>query len=168
MLPSTSIDCSLKSECSDKRSSRTKTIERPHRIQHFTLNHEEWMRFYDSQNAKVFDNWANLLATYIRRIEITCSVAFKKHSVKKDGSRKKNCNVFSCSGRCTFKECTATFSIIVEEEPKSKTSPAVFTTYVFGNINHGGQKATGSRPLRGVERRVMGMYFAFYNKDFTF
>lgn len=58
-----------------------------------------------------------------------------------------------------------TFSVVVEEEPRNKTSPAVFTVYVFGNINHDGKNATGSRPLRGVERRVMGMYFVSYEEE---
>lgn len=145
--------------------SRTKTIERPRRIQHFTLNHGEWMKFYDSQNVRIADNWSSQLATYIKRIDVACSVVFKKHSLKKDGSRKRNCNLFSCSGRCTFKHCTATFSIIVEEEPKNKTSPAVFTVYVFGNINHDTEngKVKARRPLRGLERRDMGTCFLFYN-----
>lgn len=167
MLPSISSDCSLKSECSDLRVIRTKSIKRPRRIQHLTLNHEEWRQFYDSKRPKVADNWSNQLATYVARIGITCSVAFKRHHQKKQGSRKKNCNLFSCFGRCTIASCPVTLRVIVEEAPKNKTSPAIFTVYVFDDANHDREKATASRPLRGRERSIMGMCFVFCKNNFT-
>jgi hypothetical protein len=149
------------------RTTRTKQIEHPRRTQHFTLNYDEWRRFYDLKTAKVADNWSNQLATYITRIGITCTVAFKKHHEKKKESRKKNCNLFSCHGRCMIKLCPIHLRIIVEEEPKNKTSPSVFTVYVFGDANHNREIATAQRPLRGLERSAMGMCFIFHKHYLT-
>ena len=167
LLPSMSSDRSLKSDCSEMRTTRTKQIERPRRIQHFTLNYDEWRQFYDAKTAKVADNWSNQLATYISRIGITCSIAFKKHHDKKKESRKKNCNLFCCRGRCMIKLCPVELCIIVEEKPRNKTSPSVFTVYVFGDADHNRKIATARRPLRGLERSAMGMYFVFHKHHLT-
>jgi hypothetical protein len=149
------------------RTTRTKQIQHPRNIQHFTLNYDEWRRFYDTKTAKVADNWSNQLTTYITRTEITCSVAFKKRHEKKKKSRKKNCNLFSCHGRCMIELCPVKLCIIVEKKPKDKTTPSVFTVYVFGDANHNRKIATASRPLRGPERSAMGMRFVFHKHYLT-
>lgn len=162
MLPAISSDSSFKSKDSDVRPVRKKQIERPRRILHFALNCDEWRQFYDYKTGRNTTDWSNQLAKYMPRVGLTCSVAFKRHHLKQQGSRKKNCNFFSCSGRCTISLCPIMLSIVIEAEPKTKTSPAVFTVYVFGDANHDRQKATGSRPLRGLERSIIGTCFLFF------
>lgn len=147
------------------RTTRTKRIDRPKRILHFTLNYDEWRRFYDPKTAKVDENWPNQLASHVTRIGITCSLVFKRHHEKKKDSRKKNCNLFTCLGRCTIGLCPVELRIVVEEEPKNKTSPSVFTVYQFGDVNHDREIATAGRPLRGLERSIMGMCLVIF-KDY--
>jgi hypothetical protein len=88
-------------------------------------------------------------------------VAFKKHHDRKKDTRKKNCNVFSCHGRCTIKPCRVKLSIIVEREPEKKGNPAIFTVYMFGIVNHNPEIDTASRFITGPERVAMGMFFVF-------
>lgn len=158
---SSSSDCSLKLTRSKTRSTKAKSTKAPPRILHFTLNHDEWKLFYDNKSAMVADNWSTQLSQYIARVGITCSIAFKKRHEKKKESRKKNCNLFSCYGQCRIGSCPVNVSIVVEEEPKNKTSPSIFTVYVFGDANHNRKEASSGRPLSGLERSVMGMFFVF-------
>ena len=159
MLLAASTNNSSDLESSPLKPRQKKQVETPREIRHFAVTYDEWQKFYDHETAHVVDNWTNQLATYITRAGITCNLAFKKHHDKKKGSRKKNSNVFGCSGRCTLRECRVRLSVIVEREPKNKGSPSIFTVYMFGEVNHNREIDTASRRLNGPERVVMGMFF---------
>ena len=103
-------------------------------------------------------SWSDQLAKYLTRAGITCTVVFKKHHSRKKESRKKNCNIFTCKGRCALQTCPVHFTIVVEKEPKNKESPSIFTVYIFGDVNHQSDIDSASRHLREPQRSVMGMF----------
>ena len=140
----------------DAKRNSTRIVDRPRTVRHFTLTFEEWQKFYNHKAGNVVDDWTNQLAGYLRRAAITCTVAFAKHHVRKIDSRKKNTNLFTCKGRCTNDPCDVTFVIFVEQEPKNRDSPAVFTVYILGHPDHSGKAGLSSRPITGGARVAMG------------
>ena len=125
-------------------------------LRHFTLNFEEWQKFYHHKTARVQSDWANQLGSFIVRAGITCCIVFKRHYARKKNSRKKNCNVFSCHGLCNFRSCSIKLLISVEKEP-NKDAPAIFTVYMFGELDHSRQHKPASRPLTGAQRLAIGL-----------
>lgn len=138
------------------RTTRGNWLTRKPTVCHFTLNFDEWQKFYHHKTARVETDWANQLSSFITRAGITCCIVFKRHYERKKNSRKKNCNLFSCHGSCNFRSCSIKLLISVEKEPK-KDAPAIFTVYKFGELDHSRQHKPVSRPLTGGERLAIGL-----------
>jgi hypothetical protein len=154
---------SLASEPVRPKSRRIKTISTPRRIQHFTMSHEKWRSFYNHRTCEVAIDWTTQLIPYLVQVGITCPVVFRKHYIRKKYSRKKNCNIFTAKGHCKLNICPIDFVIMVEDEPKNKENPCIFTVIIFHNVNHDSTKETASRHLTGSARVAMGMSFLFLN-----
>ncbi len=125
------------------------------------MTYESWKNFYNRETREVMDDWTNQLTPYLKDCDITCTITFRRHYVPKENSRKKNCSIFSASGHCKGEQCPVDIAIMVENKPKSKRQPIVFTVVVFNDPNHDANKEKIRRPVTGAKRIALGMFLLF-------
>lgn len=147
---------SVPSEPVRPKSERIKVLSVPREVRHFTMIYRDWKAFCNHRTGEMAKEWANELVLHLVKVGICCTIAFQKHTVRLKTSRKRNCNVFTAKGRCTIVGCPVLFKIMVEEEPKNKESPCVFTVVIFGIVNHAERTRSASRHVTGKARVAMG------------
>lgn len=146
---------SVQSDSVLQRVTRIKKNVIPKSIRHFTLSYEEWQTFYQRKTGKVERNWADKINKSLFRAGVACVANFQKHYVRAKGSRKKNCNIFSCQGYCGRQSCPVKLSVLAHDGPRKQGDPVIFTVVIYNEMNHTG---TAQRPLQGERRAAMGMF----------
>lgn len=129
------------------------------------MTNESWRDFYDHHTNELEDKWTEKLIPYLIQCGITCTIVFRKHHVLKKHSRKRNCNIFSANGHCKCDKCPVEIVVMVENKPKDKRQPTVFTVIVFNHPNHDETKQKVRRPITGAKRIAVGMFFLFLKHD---
>lgn len=122
------------------------------------MNYDEWKTFYDYETGDVRDSWSNMIASYLPRLGINCTIVFRYHHSRLIDSRKKNCTLFSADGYCKAELCPVTADIEIATEPKMKGEPTVFKLLLTGEKNHDPKQQTVSRSITGDIREAIGMF----------
>ena len=102
-------------------------------VHHFTMTREQWRMLYNRKTCEVAIDWTYRLSQCLEQINITCCPVFKRHRVRLKNSRKRNCCLSRAKAYCKHETCPVEIEIIVEEEPKTKESPCLFTVVCFGD-----------------------------------
>ncbi|CAF3902483.1 unnamed protein product [Rotaria sp. Silwood1] len=136
---------------------RTRKVAKslPRYVHYFTMNYEQWRKFYDRKIDDVYSGWGDQLMPHFTQLKIYCTILFRYHHTRKNQSHKKNCNLFSATGCCKHRKCPVTIEIEIEKEPKHKGDPYVFKVTVVGDANHNPKKETAARQLTGARREAM-------------
>ncbi|CAF2115689.1 unnamed protein product [Rotaria magnacalcarata] len=127
----------------------------PRYVHYFTMNYEQWRKFYDAKIDDVYSGWGNQLMPHLAQLKVYCTIIFRYHHVRAKHSRKKNSSLFSAAGCCKHRECPVTIEIEIENEPKHKGNPCVFKVTVTGDARHDPKNETAARPLTGAMREAM-------------
>lgn len=114
----------------------------------FFINKCEWDDLQQSRSERNFSGlqWTNVIAAGLRTIHGYCSFAFKRHTLKRLTSERK-CPIFTCTGYCTFTDCTVGVKVTVTSETTLKAD-VIFT----GTMKHS-NKEIKCRPIRSKTRK---------------
>jgi hypothetical protein len=148
--------------CKPSRSKDKDTNNVPvEQVRYFTMAPKEWRKFYNHEKCTLHDDYVKLLTPYLVQLGITCTPMVDYRHERKKESRKQNCRVFGIQGHCKRELCPIALEVKVEEEPRNKHAPCIFTVKTIGVENHDAKQETASRPVTGAARAAMGMLTNF-------
>ena len=115
----------------------------------FHISRYDWSQLKRKQQNRQFKtlHWTNVISKGLRTVHPYCSFGFKRHSVKKIGS-KKVCPALTCSGYCLFKDCSVQVIVRVKSEYSLKAE----VIFNGGMVQHRSDQLK-RRPIRSIDRK---------------
>ena len=120
----------------------------------FVMSYKEWREIYDRSKRTMLLGWTDVLYKGVRSCNFRCTLAFKRHHLRVDKSRKKNASFFRSFAICT-NVCARVFEVCIKDEPLGKES-FVVRVRAIGDEDHDENGKAVARRLTGQERLDTG------------
>ena len=121
----------------------------------FIMGRKEWRNIYDRSERKMIPGWADIIYSKVGSCNFHCGLAFQRHKVGVENSRKTNSSFFRAVATCKISSCVRTFEILIRDEPIG-TESVVFLIRAVGEENHDEADEAVSRKLTGKNRLIVG------------
>ncbi|CAF3960225.1 unnamed protein product [Rotaria sp. Silwood1] len=121
----------------------------------FILTSKQWKELYDSSTREMKPGWTQMFFEKVCSCNFHCSLAFKKHHIILEDTRKINSSFFRCIAICKITSCEQIFEIFIRDEPIGRDS-IVARIRAIGDENHSADDKGTARNLTGQDRMDVG------------